>query len=126
MKITEHIEREEIECKCGCGFADISPVITGIFEEIRALCSKINAKDTPIRIASGCRCQEHNKAVGGASKSYHLKGMALDLVPPVGFRYNGFVEICEKIVGDKGAVIGYYAKTIVHIDCRGIPIRTKL
>ncbi len=35
----------------------------------------------PIVINSGCRCAEHNAAVGGAVKSYHLLGRAADIRP---------------------------------------------
>ena len=34
--------------------------------------------DKPIHINSGYRCKELNKAVGGAEKSYHTKGLAVD------------------------------------------------
>jgi uncharacterized protein YcbK (DUF882 family) len=34
--------------------------------------------DTRIFILSGYRTPEHNEAVGGAKKSYHMKGMAVD------------------------------------------------
>lgn len=34
----------------------------------------------PIRITSGYRTPEHNKKVGGEPNSYHLKGMAADIV----------------------------------------------
>lgn len=35
----------------------------------------------PIVITSGCRCKEHNAAVGGAERSYHLQGRAADIKP---------------------------------------------
>ena len=34
--------------------------------------------DKPIYINSGYRCEELNKAVGGAENSYHTKGLAAD------------------------------------------------
>lgn len=34
---------------------------------------------SPIRVNSGFRCQELNRAVGGAPRSYHLQGRAADL-----------------------------------------------
>ena len=37
------------------------------------------AMDEPIKIGSGFRCQELNKAVGGAYNSQHMKGQAADL-----------------------------------------------
>jgi hypothetical protein len=33
----------------------------------------------PITITSGYRCSTHNKAVGGAPKSFHLQGKAADI-----------------------------------------------
>jgi len=36
----------------------------------------------PILINSGYRTPEHNRAVGGAKNSYHLKGMAADIIIP--------------------------------------------
>ena len=33
----------------------------------------------PIRITSGWRCPAHNRAVGGAEKSFHLIGRAVDI-----------------------------------------------
>ena len=37
------------------------------------------AMGEPIKIGSGFRCQELNKAVGGVSNSQHMKGQAADL-----------------------------------------------
>lgn len=37
------------------------------------------AMNEPIKIGSGFRCQELNKAVGGVYNSQHLKGQAVDL-----------------------------------------------
>ena len=37
------------------------------------------AMGEPIKIGSGFRCQQLNKAVGGVSNSQHLKGQAADL-----------------------------------------------
>lgn len=37
-----------------------------------------------VRVTSGRRSPERNRAVGGADRSYHLSGRALDLVPPQG------------------------------------------
>lgn len=33
------------------------------------------------RVSSGHRTRSHNRSVGGVPKSYHIKGMALDLQP---------------------------------------------
>lgn len=33
-----------------------------------------------MHVTSGCRCPEHNRRVGGAPESYHVRGMAVDFV----------------------------------------------
>lgn len=53
-------------------------------DHLRILCQQVlqQARDTygkPIHVNSGYRSKELNKAVGGASNSYHLKGQAADL-----------------------------------------------
>lgn len=47
-------------------------VLSSGLEEIRALLGK------PLRINSGYRCQELNKAVKGSAKSAHMQGYAAD------------------------------------------------
>ena len=37
---------------------------------------------SPIIVSSGFRCKELNKLVGGVSNSYHLSGLAADIVAP--------------------------------------------
>ncbi len=39
-------------------------------------------KSSPIIITSGWRSAQYNKKIGGASRSYHLSGMALDFYIP--------------------------------------------
>jgi uncharacterized protein YcbK (DUF882 family) len=46
-----------------------------MMETIRSLCG-----NHPITITSGFRTAAHNKAVGGAPNSFHVKGMAADFV----------------------------------------------
>jgi uncharacterized protein YcbK (DUF882 family) len=80
----------------------------------------------PIIINSGYRSPEHNKKVGGAVNSFHVKGMAVD------FRVNGmsqqdlFNKVEELI--KSGAIIqgglGLYSSW-VHYDIRGIKARWK-
>lgn len=55
-----------------------------ILDNLKALANRLQViRDLlgrPIRITSGYRTPEHNKAVGGEPNSYHLKGMAADIV----------------------------------------------
>jgi zinc D-Ala-D-Ala carboxypeptidase len=48
-----------------------------VMEQVRKICS-----GAPITITSGYRCEELNKACGGASNSAHMTGMACDFIVP--------------------------------------------
>lgn len=72
--ISEHFTRKEFACKCGCGFAACDIELVEVLEKVR------NHYHMPVIITSGCRCQSHNKNIGGKEKSYHLKGMAADFI----------------------------------------------
>jgi uncharacterized protein YcbK (DUF882 family) len=57
---------------------------TEILDNLHRLANRLQVirdlLNRPIVINSGYRTPEHNKAVGGAPKSYHLSGMAADIV----------------------------------------------
>lgn len=72
---------------------------------------------TPMIITSGYRCERLNDLVGGAKKSQHMKGEAVD------FYFKGFdrvemiiafFEIAEKFDFDQ--MIYYKKKGIIHIS----------
>ena len=70
--ISEHFNRAEFACKCGCHLDAIHPKTVAALEQYRALvCAKLG-KDTPMTPNDGCRCEAHNAAVGGAVNSQHL------------------------------------------------------
>jgi len=48
----------------------------GFINQLEAL--RVRLGD-PIFITSGFRCSNHNDAIGGHSRSYHLQGMAVDI-----------------------------------------------
>ncbi len=64
---------DEFECKCGCGFNNIDIDLLS-----RLNMARIDAKVSFI-INSGCRCNKHNKNVGGSPTSSHLRGLAVDI-----------------------------------------------
>ena len=74
MKVSRNFTRSEFACKCGCGFAAADSELLMVLEDVRE-----HFNDKPVRINSGCRCNEHNAKVGGSSGSVHTKGMAADL-----------------------------------------------
>lgn len=78
MQLSAHFKSTEFACRCGCGFGlnpgDVSPALIERLEEIRTHFGK------SIIITSACRCEKHNKRVGGAAHSQHLLGTAADII----------------------------------------------
>lgn len=67
----------------------------------------------PIKINSAYRTKAYNKKIGGATNSYHTKGMAFDIV----VEDTPLDEVCKyaQSLGIKG-IIRY--NTFVHVDSR--------
>jgi hypothetical protein len=79
--ISRHFDAVEFACKCGGRYAACRRIWA-----TRRLVKGLEAsrkRGMNTRINSGCRCYGHNKAVGGASASRHLKGEAADVPPSV-------------------------------------------
>ncbi|MDF7670246.1 D-Ala-D-Ala carboxypeptidase family metallohydrolase [Orbaceae bacterium ESL0721] len=74
MQLSPHFKSSEFACRCGCGFDTVNPTLITVLEALRAYFG------VPIIINSGCRCQTHNRAVGGVANSQHLLGNAADVV----------------------------------------------
>lgn len=74
---------------------------------------------SPIFVTSAYRSEEHNKAVGGARHSFHLKGQAVDIRMP-----NSSAQLAKLVwaltVAEFGG-IGVY-KDHVHADTRDTPV----
>ena len=103
--LSRHFSRSEIACKCGCGLDAFDIELIKILELIRY------HFNVPVIINSGCRCEKHNKNIGGSPKSQHLLCKAADIVVK---------GVDPKIVYDfldkfhKGG-LGLYG-TFIHID----------
>lgn len=110
----KYFKREEFHCKCGkyCNGYPVEPDL-GMVRIADAIRERLGA---PVRVNSGIRCEDHNRAVGGASGSQHLYGKAADLQKPSGVTPSRMAEIAEDIMGDTGG-IGIYSWGI-HIDNR--------
>jgi hypothetical protein len=108
-QLSKNFKSTEFDCKgkhC-CGITKIDSDLVGFLQMIRANFG------VAVVINSGYRCKEHNKAVGGASKSKHLEGMAAD-IKVKGIEPIEVAKYCESI-GVKG--IGLY-EWGCHIDTR--------
>ncbi|EKC4930732.1 serine/threonine protein kinase [Salmonella enterica] len=108
--ISKYFSRKEFECKCGnCGHNAVDAELLKVLEDVREHFGR------PVIINSANRCQTHNKKVGGAANSTHVKGLAADIrvkdvAPSVVHQY-----LTGKYPDSYG--IGKY-NTFTHIDVR--------
>ena len=85
MKLTEHFTLEEMMRSETAQKRKIDNRITAAeADNLQRLCREVLEPlrehfGAPIRINSGFRCKELNKAVGGAPTSYHTQGRAADI-----------------------------------------------
>ena len=113
---TRNFKVSEFACKCGCGFDKIDQRVMNMAQIIR------EALGVPVRVNSGCRCENHNKKVGGVKNSKHLLGKAADLSCEKGAA--GMFETVKRLYGegklpDLDYCIWYQRKNFIHIDCGG-------
>lgn len=113
-KLSEHFNRSEFACNCGCGFDTVDAELLRVLEDLR------NHFKEPVHINSGCRCRKHNIEVKGSEKSQHLTGRAADIVvknhPPEDVQYYLQMEYPDRYG------IGTY-RNFTHIDTRGYRVR---
>lgn len=115
-KMSNSFKSTEMDChgnSC-CSYTKVDEKLVTYLQKIRDHFGK------PVTITSGYRCTSHNKAVGGASASYHTKGMAAD-ISVQGIAPSEVAKYAESI-GILG--IGLYESAkdgyFVHIDTRTI------
>ncbi len=87
MRLSKHFVLDEFICKCGCGvpsefkdedqeiIANLKRLANEVLEPLRTALG-----NSPLMITSGYRCPRYNRRVGGAKNSFHLKGLAADVV----------------------------------------------
>jgi uncharacterized protein YcbK (DUF882 family) len=80
--LTKNLSRHEFACQCGCGFDTVDHDLPGILQEVADHFLELADRNTVLRvmidIKSGNRCEAHNLAEGGSSKSRHMWGRAAD------------------------------------------------
>ena len=106
---SKYFKREEFSCSCGCGFQAVDVELLEILTDIREFFDK------PVTINSACRCEKHNKSIGGSKNSQHTKGMACDIVVQDVNPANVQQYVLGKYEDSKG--IGLYG-AFTHIDVR--------
>lgn len=106
VQLSENFNASEFACK-HCGEIVVDLKLVAILQAIRTHFGK------PVTITSPYRCATHNKAVGGATGSYHLKGRAADIIV-AGVAPAEVAKYAESI-GVLG--IGLYS-SFTHVDTR--------
>lgn len=106
-KLSAHFNSSEFDCKCSvCTVTYVDSELIDILEDLR---SEVNA---PLKIHSGYRCEDHNRAIGGAQNSTHTTGRAVDIsIKNLDLLYE---EACQHFyaVGDGRS------KGFIHVDTR--------
>jgi len=105
--ISEHFQRSEFACKCGCGFDTVDYSLLEILEDVRWHFNK------PVTVNSGCRCPNYNLIIGGSTGSQHMFGRAADIT----VKDTKPSEV-QGFLADHDGGLGSY-DTFTHIDTRG-------
>lgn len=113
-KLSENFTVAEFACK-GSGCCSTVKIDTDLVEYLQKIRDHFGK---PVIINSAYRCPTHNKRIGGASASNHMKGMAADITMR-GVSHAEIAKYAESL-GMKG--IGLYETDadghFVHVDTR--------
>jgi len=106
-KVSQHFNRNEFACGCGCKFQAADVELLEILEKVREHFGK------PIIVTSGCRCLKHNHEIGSKDTSQHVRGMAVD------FKIKGISPqlIYDYIDSWHDRGLGIY-DTFIHVDVK--------
>lgn len=86
MKLTKHFNLEEFERSATASARHINnKVPPELIPNLQKLCEQVleplrQHVNEPVRISSGYRCAELNRAVGGVKNSQHTQGEAADII----------------------------------------------
>jgi zinc D-Ala-D-Ala carboxypeptidase len=112
IKISDNFSLHEFQCKDGSQLVKIDERLLVLLQTLRDKVKK------PIEIVSAYRTPEYNKKIGGAPKSQHVEGKAVD-IKIKGITPKEVAKLAEE-VGFDG--IGIYP-TFTHCDTRGTKAR---
>jgi uncharacterized protein YcbK (DUF882 family) len=112
-----HFSRSELACK-DCGRCLIDPALVPAMERYRELAN------SPFEVLSGYRCPQHNLAIGGAGKSEHVEGKAVD-GRLAGHTLQQMYDLALEVPAFALGGIGLYpdGTPFVHLDVRTWPAR---
>lgn len=109
VEVKRYFRVKEFACKDGTPVVFIDDHLVTILSILR---TKIGR---PVIINSGYRTPEHNKRVGGAKYSYHMRGMAAD-IKVEGMKAKELAKKLDEIVPNECGIIVY--NNWVHFDVR--------
>ena len=101
--ITKHFKHSEFACPC-CKTRGIDERIVWVLELLRSIANQ------PIIILSGYRCLKHNREIGGAERSKHLEGTAVD------FTCKDLDHLAILLRNWSGGFKYYRDRNFIHID----------
>lgn len=114
---SEHFAKEELACHC-CGWMPDD----GISDDLLALLESIRTEiGHEVEISCAARCEKHNAEVGGVPNSYHVQGLAADIIVPDGMTVDELGDLAEQCGAD--GIGRYYNDGFVHVDKRGYTAR---
>lgn len=117
---SEHLTWRELACNDGTPYPEAWRESRAVelaleFERIRAA-----ADAGALVVDSAFRTADYNRQIGGAPRSQHVEGRALDLRPPLGWSVRRLADLVLELRGLAGCRIrgvGIYG-TFVHVDTR--------
>ena len=118
MVLTKNFNSSEFACKDG------TSVPSALLSNLQVLAENLQVlRDdlaAPITISSGYRTISHNRKIGGAKNSYHLRALAADIVVKGYTSDQVYKKILQLIKNGKMKAGGLHCyKTWVHYDVRG-------
>ena len=112
MSGTKNFNADEFKCHCACSENSVDMSLLYALQAVRDII------EIPMKISSGYRCVDHNKDVGGADTSSHLRGLAADIAV-----YNSsqaFILMRGIIISNRFKRIGYgkmnSGELVLHVD----------
>jgi uncharacterized protein YcbK (DUF882 family) len=115
-KLSANFKVREFACSDGTDVIFISEGLVAVLQQIRSHFGK------PVTINSAYRTVAKNRAVGGATYSQHLYGLAADITVK-GVAPKDVAAYAETLLPNTGG-IGIYS-TFTHIDVRAVKSRWK-